>query len=62
MKEVLAIDKNVYGNEHPYVATGLSNLASLYRAQASSPLIFGFFLGEKVPQKKSEIIVGVPTF
>ena len=39
MKEVLAIYKKVYGDEHPYVATGLNNLAQLYKAQASSALI-----------------------
>ena len=39
MKEALAIDKKVYGDEHPSVATGLNILANLYQDQASSALI-----------------------
>ena len=39
MKKTLAIWKKVHGDEHPSVATGLNNLASLYQDQASSALI-----------------------
>ena len=33
MEEVLAIDKKVYGDEHPEIATDLNNLAQLLNAQ-----------------------------
>ena len=32
-KESLAIDKKVYGDEHPDIATDLNNLAELLRTQ-----------------------------
>ena len=35
-RESLAIDKKIYGDEHPEVATDLNNLAGLLKAQVSS--------------------------
>ena len=36
MKEALAVKKKVFGSDHPDIATDLSNLAVLYKEQASS--------------------------
>jgi len=36
MKESLAIKKKSFGSDHPKVAIGLTNLATLYYGQASS--------------------------
>ena len=38
-RESLAIRKKVYGNEHPKVAAGLNNLASLLESQVSIKII-----------------------
>ena len=35
IEQALAIDKKVYGEEHPDVARDLNNLAGSYQAQAS---------------------------
>ena len=35
MKQALAIDKKVYGEDHPEIATDLNSLALLLKAQAS---------------------------
>ena len=34
-RESLAIDKKIYGDEHPSVATDLTNLAGLLKSQVS---------------------------
>ena len=39
MEQVLSIDKKVYGEDHPEVATDLNNLAQLLSDQASSARI-----------------------
>ena len=36
MEEVLAIDKKVYGDEHPEIATDLNNLAWLLKKQGNA--------------------------
>ena len=38
-RETLAILKKVHGDEHPSVATGLNNLASLLKSQVSIKII-----------------------
>ena len=38
-RESLAIDKKIYGDEHPEVATDLNNLAWLLESQVSIKII-----------------------
>ena len=47
-RESLAIDKKIYGDEHPDVATDLNNLAGLLKAQVSESSVFVFPLPNAV--------------
>ena len=47
-RESLAIDKKIYGDEHPEVATDLNNLASLLESQVSEGSLFVFPLPNAV--------------
>jgi len=47
-REALAIDKKIYGDEHPEVATDLNNLALLLKSQVSQGSLFVFPLPNAV--------------
>jgi hypothetical protein len=38
-REALAVDKKIYGDEHPDVATDLNNLAAMLKSQVSIKII-----------------------